>query len=219
MWERIHQKNVPFAEPERPNSNSSRNRDLFMKVLAIYGSPRKEGNTSLLLRQLVKGLKEKGAETTEVEICDLTINPCVADYSCAETGECFLEDDMQDIYQHFIDHDCIVVAAPIFFYNVNAQTKILIDRSQALWARKYMLKQPLSSTGKKKKGVFISVGATKGSKLFDGTLLTIKYFFDAIDATLYKSLLFKNVDAAGDIQKHPTALKEAYDLGQELAVE
>jgi multimeric flavodoxin WrbA len=190
-----------------------------MKVLALYGSPRKEGNTSLLLKQLVKGLKEKGAETTEVEICDLTILPCVADYSCAETGNCFLEDDMQDIYQHFIDHDCIVVAAPIFFYNVNAQTKTLIDRSQALWARKYMLKQPLSSTGDKKKGVFISVGATKGSKLFDGTVLTIKYFFDAIDAKLYKSLLFKNVDAAGDIQKHPTALKEAYELGKELAIE
>lgn len=189
-----------------------------MKVLALHGSPRKEGNTSLLLKQLVKGLKEKGAEVTEVEICDLNILPCVADYSCAETGECVLEDDMQDMYQYFIDHDCIVVAAPIFFYNVNAQTKALIDRSQALWARKYILKQPLSTTGKKKKGVFISVGATKGSKLFDGTLLTMKYFFDAIDATLYKSLLFKNVDAAGDIQKHPTALKEAYELGQELAL-
>jgi multimeric flavodoxin WrbA len=189
-----------------------------MKVLALYGSPRKEGNTSLLLKELIKGLKEKGAEATEVEICNLTIHPCVADYSCAETGKCFLEDDMQEIYQHFIEHDCIVVAAPIFFYNVNAQTKTLIDRSQALWARKYMLKQPLSTTGGKKKGVFISVGATKGSKLFDGTVLTIKYFFDAIDAKLYKSLLYKNVDAAGDIQKHPTALKEAYELGKELAL-
>ena len=190
-----------------------------MKVLALYGSPRKDGNTSLLLRQLVKGVKERGADTTEVELCDLKILPCVADYSCAETGECMLEDDMQDVYQHFIEHDCIVVAAPIFFYNVNAQTKTLIDRSQALWARKYMLKQPLSASGKKKKGVFISVGATKGSKLFDGTLLTMKYFFDALDAKLYKSLLFKNVDAAGDIQKHPTALQEAYELGQELAGE
>ena len=190
-----------------------------MKVLALYGSPRKDGNTSRLLQELVKGVKEKGADVTEIAICDLYIQPCVADYSCGKTGKCFIQDDMEDIYQHFLDHDCIVIAAPIFFYNVNAQTKTLIDRSQALWARKYILKQPISSDGKKKKGIFISVGATKGSKLFEGTLLTLKYFFDAVGADLSKSLLYKNMDAAGDIVKHPTALQEAFALGQELAVE
>ena len=190
-----------------------------MKVLAIYGSPRKDANTSRLLQELVKGVKEKGAETTEIAICDLTIQPCVADYSCGQTGKCFIQDDMEDIYQHFIDHDCIVIAAPIFFYNVNAQTKTLIDRSQALWARKYILKQPITTDGKKKLGIFISVGATKGSKLFDGTLLTMKYFFDAVGAEFSKSLLYKNIDAAGDILKHPTALQEAYELGQSLVTE
>jgi multimeric flavodoxin WrbA len=190
-----------------------------MKVLAIYGSPRRNGNTSLLLRELVKAVKERGADTTEIAICDLTIQPCVADYSCAKTGMCFIKDAMEDIYQHFIEHDCIVIAAPIFFYNVNAQTKTLIDRSQALWARKYILKQPITPDGKKKKGVFISVGATKGSKLFDGTLLTMKYFFDVVEAEFFKSLLYKNIDAAGDILKHPTALQEAYELGQSLVAE
>ncbi len=190
-----------------------------MKVLAIYGSPRKDGNTSRLLQELVKGVKERGADTTEIAVCDLTIQPCVADYSCGKTGKCFIKDDMENIYHHFIEHDCIVIAAPIFFYNVNAQTKTLIDRSQALWARKYILKQPLTTDGKKKKGIFISVGATKGSKLFDGTLLTMKYFFDAVGAEFSKSLLYKNIDAAGDILKHPTALQEAYELGQSLVTE
>lgn len=190
-----------------------------MKVLALYGSPRKDGNTSRLLQELVRGVKEKGAETTEIAICDLTIQPCVADYSCGKTGKCFIKDDMESIYQHLIDHDCIVIAAPIFFYNVNAQTKTLIDRSQALWARKYILKQPITTDGKKKHGIFISVGATKGSKLFDGTLLTMKYFFDAVGAEFSTSLLYKNIDAAGDIMKHPTALQEAYVLGQSLGTE
>ena len=190
-----------------------------MKILGIYGSPRKDGNTSLLLKELLKGANEKGAHTTEIFICDVRINPCMADYGCAKTGNCVLEDDMQDIYTQWVEHDHIVVAAPIFFYNVNAQTKALIDRSQALWARKYILKQPMGERRIRRKGVFISVGATKGSKLFEGTLLTMRYFFDVLDAEFFKSLLYKSVDAKGDILKHPTALKESYELGKVLATE
>lgn len=189
-----------------------------MKILGIYGSPRKEGNTTLLLRELLKGAKEKGAKTTEIFICDLHILPCIEDYSCTQTGNCFLKDDMQDIYKQLIEHDQIVVAAPIFFYSVNAQTKALIDRCQAFWARKYILKQPIGGGEVKRRGVFISVGATKGTKLFDGTLLTIKYFFDVLNAEFFRSLLYKNIDAEGDITKHPTALKESYELGKSLVI-
>ena len=190
-----------------------------MKILGIHGSPRKDGNTSLLLKELLKGAQEKGAQATELFICDMHILPCVEDYSCADTGECIVKDDMQGIYTQFLEHDHIVVAAPIFFYSVNAQTKTLIDRCQAFWARKYILKKPVGNGKVKKRGVFISVGATKGSKLFDGVLLTMKYFFDVLDAEFFKSLLYKNVDAKGDILKHPTALKESYELGQLLATE
>jgi multimeric flavodoxin WrbA len=187
-----------------------------MKLLGIHGSPRKEGNTSLLLRELLKGASEKGAKTTEIFISDLHIRPCIADYSCAKTGECILKDDMQAIYKQLIEHDHIVVAAPIFFYNVNAQTKALIDRSQMFWARKYMLKQPIATDEVKRRGIFISVGATKGSKLFEGTLLTMKYYFDTLDAQFFKSLLYKNIDDQGDILNYPDAMKESYSLGQTL---
>ncbi len=188
-----------------------------MKVLALYGSPRREGNTALLLRELVKGLRAGGGNATELFLCDLQILPCVADHSCSQTGECFLLDDMQAMYTHLRAHDCIVLAAPIFFYNVNAQTKALIDRSQSLWARKYVLKQPVNPPGTKKTGIFISVGATKGAKLFDGTLLTVKYFFDTIDADLSHTLLHRRIDGEGEILKHPEALQEAYALGMTLA--
>jgi multimeric flavodoxin WrbA len=188
-----------------------------MKLLGIYGSPRKEGNTALLLREFLKGAQDNGAVTHEIHLCEKRILACIEDYKCAEAGECIIKDDMQKIYPLLIENDCIAVAAPIFFYNVNAQTKALIDRCQALWARKYILKQPVGGGSVKKKGIFISVGATKGAKLFDGVLLTMKYFFDVLDAELYKSLLYKEVDAAGDIAKHPTALQEAYALGKALA--
>jgi multimeric flavodoxin WrbA len=188
-----------------------------MKVLAMYGSPRKEGNTTLLLQALVKGLHAQGGAATEIFLCDLQILPCVADHSCSQSGECFLQDDMRIIYSHLVTHDCIVLAAPIFFYSVNAQTKALIDRSQALWARKYVLKLPVGAAEIKKKGIFISVGATKGAKLFDGTLLTVKYFFDTINAELSHALLHRSIDGAGEILKHPDALQEAYNLGRSLA--
>lgn len=188
-----------------------------MKVLAMYGSPRKEGNTALLLRELVNGLRAGGGTAMEIFLCDLQILPCVADHSCTQSGECFIQDDMQTMYGHLVTHDCIVLAAPIFFYGVNAQTKALIDRSQALWARKYVLKRPVAASGGKKKGIFISVGATKGAKLFDGTLLTVKYFFDTINAELSHSLLHRGIDGKGEILKHPAALQEAYDLGSSLA--
>jgi len=60
------------------------------------------------------------------------------------------------------------------------------------------------------------VGGSKGSKIFDGPLLTMKYFFDALDMTFYRSLLFKEIDAKGEILNHPTAMAEAYTLGKEL---
>jgi len=188
-----------------------------MKILGIYGSPRKEGNTSVLLRELLRGAREKGAKTTEIFVCDMHILSCIEDYSCVQTGNCCLKDDMQVIYKQLIEHDQIVVSAPIFFYSVNAQTKALIDRCQAFWARKYILNQPIGNGKVKRRGVFISVGATKGAKLFDGTLLTVKYFFDVLDTEFFRSLLYKNIDAKGDILKHPMALKESYDLGQTLA--
>jgi hypothetical protein len=79
-----------------------------------------------------------------------------------------------------------------------------------------MLKQPIATDEVKRRGIFISVGATKGSKLFEGTLLTMKYFFDTLDAQFFKSLLYKNIDDQGDILKHPDAMKESYSLGQTL---
>jgi multimeric flavodoxin WrbA len=168
---------------------------------------------------MVKGLRAQGRDAMELFLCDLRILPCVADHSCSQSGECFLQDDMQAMYNHLVVHDCIILAAPIFFYSVNAQTKALIDRSQSLWARKYVLKQPVNPPGIKKKGVFISVGATKGAKLFDGTLLTVKYFFDTIDAELSHTLLHRGADGEGEILKHPEAMQEAYNLGMALAGE
>ena len=188
-----------------------------MKVLGIFGSPRKGGNTELLLEELLKGAAKEGASVERLYLSDFTIIPCKECHGCDNTGSCVILDDMERIYPRLLEADVVILASPIFFYGVTAWAKALIDRSQAFWARKYLLKDPsFGREGKKRKGFFISVGATKGQKVFEGSILTVKYFFDVLNANYVGQLLFKGVEAKGDILKHPEALQQAFEAGRRL---
>ena len=188
------------------------------EIIAIYGSPRRKGNTSLLLKEAVRGAKEAGAQTDEVVLRDLDMSPCLEIYGCAKTGRCIMQDDFQGLYDQLLDCRGLMLASPIFFYTVSAHTKILMDRCQSLWVKKYWLDKSGSNTRDyKRKGLFISVGATKGKRLFEGTLLSVRYFFDVLDTELWRSLLYRNLDFEGDVLKHPEYLEEAYRSGKELA--
>jgi len=179
-----------------------------MFVLGIQGSPREKGNSSILLSHFLTASKQLGAEIEILEVASKKITPCIACGNCEREGFCGINDDMQAIYPLLWKADIIVVATPIFFYSVPAQLKALIDRTQALWARKYRHKifDPLCRW---RKGYFLAVGATKGEKLFSGVSLTIKYFFEAIGANYEGSLTFRGVEKSGEINQHPEALKEA----------
>jgi len=188
-----------------------------MKVLGIFGSPRRDGNTELLLNEALKGAEKGSAGVERLYLSDFTITPCKECHGCDDTGNCVILDDMEKIYPKLLEADVIILASPIFFYGVTAWAKALIDRSQALWARKYLLKDPsLGKEGKKRKGFFISVGATKGQKVFEGAILTVKYFFDVLNAEYVGELLFRGVEAKGDILKHPEALQQAFEAGRRL---
>lgn len=189
-----------------------------MRVLGIQGSPRRGGNTELLLRELLRGCRDAGAEVEEIFLRDLKITPCLEIYACKKDGQCPINDDMKPLYPKLVEADVLAVASPIFFYAVSAHLKALIDRCQAIWARKYLLKQPVAPGKTARKGVFLAIGGSKGSKIFDGPLLTMKYFFDALDMNFYRSILYKGIDAKGEILQHPTAMVEAYALGKELVV-
>lgn len=189
----------------------------MVKMLAIYGSPRRKGNTSLLLKNAVKGAIEAGAEVEELVLRDLKMSPCLEIYGCKETGRCVIQDDFQQVYDKFLSYQGLMLASPIFFYTVSAHTKILMDRCQSLWAKKYWLeKPPIEKRKATRKGLFISVGATKGKRLFEGTLLSIRYFFDVLDTELWRSLLYRSLDLERDILGHPEYLLEAHRSGKEL---
>jgi multimeric flavodoxin WrbA len=187
------------------------------KIIAIYGSPRRKGNTSLLLKRAVQGARDAGAEVEEVVLRDLKLSPCLEIYGCKATGRCVIQDDFQGLQDQMLASNGVMLASPIFFYAVSAHTKALIDRCQSLWVKKYWIdKTPYGQWEAKRKGLFISVGATKGKKLFDGALLTVKYFFDVLDMELSKTLLYRGLDFEGDVLEHPDFLDQAYRAGEEL---
>jgi len=92
-------------------------------ILAIYGSPRRKGNTSLLLQKAVEGARDAGAQVDEVVLRDLKMSPCLEIYGCLKTGRCAIKDDFQAVYDQIVECQGLILASPIFFYTVSAHTK------------------------------------------------------------------------------------------------
>ena len=187
------------------------------KIIAIYGSPRRKGNTAALLKKAVEGARDAGADVEEIVLRDLKLSPCLEIYGCLKAGDCAINDDFQKVRDKILSAQGLMLASPVFFYTVSSHTKILMDRFQSLWVKKYWVdKTPSEKQNNTRKGLFISVGATKGKKLFDGILLTVKYFFDVLDMELWKSLLYRQLDFQDDVLKHPEYLEEAYEAGKQF---
>ena len=187
-----------------------------MKIIGIGGSPRADGNTDILLKKCIEGANSAGADAEIIYARDLKISPCAACHSCSSSGSCVVKDDMQSLYSKFEDTDRMIIVSPVFFYGVPSGLKAVIDRCQCFWARKYVLKIPAK---KEKKGVFISVGGTKGEKLFQCVSLTIKYFFDVLGVNHYNNLFIRSVDKKGEILNHHKELEETFILGKKLVKE
>ena len=188
-----------------------------MRVLGIMGSPRVKGNTDLLLDEALNGTRSQGAEVEKLMVDKLNIAPCREYYGCLRDGNCVIRDDMDAVYPKLLDADGVIVGSPMFFYGLTSQVKALVDRCQALWARRYVLKQNPPNSARK--GGFIAVGATRGKKLFDGSILTVKCLFQSIGVKYVDELLVRGVDKRGAIKEHPTALSDAFELGRRLAQE
>ena len=189
------------------------------QVLGISGSPRRDGNSELLIREFLKGAEANGNETKLVILSELKISPCTSCDSCQKNGQCIIDDDMQLMYNKLLEADYIVFASPIYFGGVSAQLKSLIDRCQALWSRKYILKKTLISPDKENRsGYFISTaGSTNARKFFEGAIVVIKTVFHVLDIKYKGELLFPCMEKKGDIVKHPDALQTAFKTGMSLS--
>jgi hypothetical protein len=187
-------------------------------VLGIAASPRKDGNTDLLLREALRGAAEGGAEVEFLPLRRATIHPCIECDRCQSTGRCALRDEGLEVHERLLAADHLVLASPIFFVAVTAQAKVLIDRCQCFWSQKFVIRKPLFDPPRPgRRGLFLSCCGSDRPWMFDGARRTVRAFFDVLEIAYAGELLYWSIDSKGQIAEHPTALAEAYRAGFALA--
>lgn len=186
----------------------------MLNLLAISGSPRPDGHTAALLSAFLQGAEAGGAEVTRLDACKLRILGCTGCNACARRGECILQDDMPQVFQQLGQADLIVLASPLYFMGISGQLKLLVDRCQTCWNRRYQLRVPPLLPPKERKGYFLSTGGAPNSKgtNFKPAIATITYFFDALDAKYLGTLTAADTDRSPVIDR-PELLATARSLG------
>lgn len=172
-----------------------------MKILGLSFSPRKDGNTVILLNQALDGARQEGAETELYSIAGKDIKSCDGCWGCRKKGECHIKDDMQEIYEKLLEADGIIFGSPVYFYNMTGQGKTVIDRTIALGDR-------LAN----KVGGIVAVAGSFG--LAD----TVKdlYFYMITRRMLPASFIAAYGGGKGDVKDLQKCMKATSDLGREI---
>jgi multimeric flavodoxin WrbA len=184
-------------------------------IVALQGSPRLGGNTDMLLEAARQGAADAGAVTEKLVLNELDLRPCQGCGGCNKTGVCVIKDDMGLVYSALERADGVILTSPIYFGGVTAQTKAMIDRCQAFWARKYLLQQPLSADGKHRDLLFLCTLSNDLEDQVASVRTEVKYFLDTMDGE-YSELIFPNIESAGQIGDNWEALPLAREAGARL---
>jgi len=182
-----------------------------MKVIGISGSPRKDGNTELLVREALKPFYEKGWEVTEFFLSSKTINPCMGCETCIGTGTCAIEgDDMELFLNELEDCNALIIGSPVYYRNVTAQLKALFDRSFVFNSRKLLAGKP---------GGAIAVGRGEGGGQSLVLSIIHNYYLSsgALCVPCEINGLSARADKPGDILKQENRLRQARILGENIA--
>lgn len=175
-----------------------------MNVLGIVCSPRKGGNTEILVQEALAGARDSGAKTELLTVRDKDIKPCDGCLSCKKTGECHIKDDMQLVYEKMLNADGIVIGTPVYFWSISGQAKVLIDRT-------YALRFPHLKLANKVAGA-IAVAARDG---VISALNTLQRYFASnhmFSAELVEGLAAEK----GTITKDKRGMKSAYEMGRQI---
>ena len=175
-----------------------------MYIIGISCSPRKSGNTELLVGQALSGAEHEGAQTELITLSGKDIRPCDGCSTCLKTGVCHINDDIQAIHQKFLEADGIIFGTPIYLYSLASQAKALIDRTYALNQRNRNLAN--------KVGGVIAVAGSLG--LIDA--LKDIYFFMIVHRMLPANFVAAYAMEKGEINNYPKTNKAAWELGREM---
>jgi len=188
-----------------------------MKILGISGSPRKGGNSDILLEKALEGASASGSEIEKIILSDLNISPCQEEeYETVNSdGLSIVDDDIHTIFEKINECDVLILASPIFFGSLSAQTKIMIDRFQCVWVSKTMLKKEIFS--EKKIGGLILVQATNREDFLDNARSIVGHFFATINVDKKGDISCMGVDRKASVLDKLEAIDQAYQMGKMLA--
>lgn len=187
------------------------------KVLGILGSPRVRGNTADLLEAVLSGARDAGADTERLDLAKMKVNPCIECRMCDATANCaHRDDDMDTVYRRIREVDAIVLASPIFFMGVSAQTKTMIDRAQSFWVERYVKKRRAYEGRPRPKGLFVACAGSPKQIVFEPAIHTVKAFFAAIDYEYSGEVLLGHTDDPGLEPRKKAALEQARNAGKRL---
>jgi multimeric flavodoxin WrbA len=187
-----------------------------MKVVIFNGSPRVGGNIDILLGETTRPLEHAGHEVVKFALNGLNIKPCQDCGGCEGTGRCVWKDDMVMVGDAIRQADRFVLASPIFFFGLSAQAKTMIDRCQAFWCEKYLLKRPIQGNENGRKGLLLLVGGMKKEIGVQCGEATAKAFFRTISVPEHETVSFLGIDQKGAIRGHETACNDVYRAGRRL---
>lgn len=185
------------------------------KILVVIGSPRKKGNSATLAQNVIAGAKSAGADVESYYLHWMDIKPCDACEACRKNSsrECIIDDDMQELYPKLYEADALVIASPIYYFTVSAQTKLFMDRWYSLGEEKD------SAINGKQIGIILTYGDT--DPFTSGAINAIRTFQDAFDylGAHIVGIVYGKASEAGEIKTDRSLMEKAYKMGQQLAVE
>jgi multimeric flavodoxin WrbA len=176
-------------------------------LVLLNGSPRPSGNTATLLKEAQRAAEAAGAKVLRFDLASLSISPCRACEDCFAEGECVIQDDMEALYEALERADAVIVASPIYFSGMSSYAKIAVDRCQALWARRSVLKEP------RRPGVGAMIlTAAQPDARFDNAVSELRAFLIGIGIAPGEVLKVAGADGPSYAAEHPELLDRVRKL-------
>ena len=185
-------------------------------VLGMSGSPRARSNTRLLLERALAGAAAAGASTELIALRDLQVSPCRHCGGCDRTGTCVVPDDVQQIHEKLRQAQHLVLASPIHFAGVSAETKAVIDRAQAFWVATHVLKRKVAEAAGERRGVFLATCGGDDTRVFEWAKPTVKAFFNSCQFAYWGELFEPGTDQPPPVAQRGELLARAESLGRRL---
>jgi multimeric flavodoxin WrbA len=178
------------------------------RVLGIVGSPRRKGNTEILVEEVLRGANEAGAAVDKVILCELDIAPCDACDSCVDTGECITVDAMEGLFPMMQQSQVWVLGTPVYWWGPSAQFKAFVDR----WYAKVQREEDKALFRGRRVILVVPMGDAD-AKTARHVVGMMTDALEYVGAELLATVLAPGANAAGDVRQLPDVLAAAYAAG------